>query len=1383
MTASFTGWSKFDYSLPFTRAQTLNVAPGVDLNLSRQVFNAAGTLLRSEYVFYERDPNPLTAAPSDAPNTNRRVVRSRTVFHDDGDNFAGMINSDFDGLGHYRQQQTEGSFPGSNVRTHFANYNPARGTYVVNQGANTGSGFTVFPPGTPWVTETMTFTSDSEGGATARTELCYAPNSTAVVRQRVHRLDGAAQGAADLVSVYDVDGAGNVISEKSYGGDSQAVLPTGGADLCTMGLPANPKYQIDHTYAFGARATSRYSGTSHFILNQGIDFNTGLVASSTDPPGLLTNFEHDLLGRLTWSKPSQGHGGWTEAVYAPAAGTQRATVTLRHRDNGSKSAPVLQTEFLLFDGFGRIFQEQRQLPSGQVNKRETLYDGAGNKASVSELATGTPSNRTQFLDYDPFGRPGVIRPPDGTGHDVTMTYLGVRQVDRTVKIATSSGSETAATTTEVYDRHGRLLSVTESSGSGGANVTTTYGYDVGNRLSSVSTTAGSTTQNRAFNYDRAGLLTSETHPEKGTSGNGSVTYPQYDARGHVLHKIDGPNDLTFSYDPAERLLQVRDGSNRLLKDFVYASSNGFNDFSQGKLRQAARFNYVTLGGTAFTVQVTETYTYGGHDGRVSQRDTSVITIPAANPTSGTFTQGFSYTALGQVSALDFPVCTHPDCTLPVIFGDVPAGHPDRPEIEAIFPGITAGCGGGNYCPNDSITRGTMAVYLLLGKEGAGYTPPPCTTPMFADVPCSSPFAPWINELARRGITAGCGGGKYCPQNAVTNAEMSVFLLATLLPGFTPPLSCPPFLDVDCASPFAKWIAEEARRGIMPGCGGGLFCPTASTTRAKMAGMITRAFDIPVPRDPHTSRNAHLAYTQGLLTSVTANGTTYGTLSYHPNLLVSQIAHGNGMTETQSNDPNDMRRPAALSASGTFAAWSSGTYAYDGAGNVKAIGTSSFTYDKVSRLLSSSLFDGPSGGGNLKQQSYAFDAFGNLTSITTNGLLRNTPTSATTNRLTGAVSYDASGNLTSWNGAATYEYDAFNQMIHMTSGAEDWAYLYTADDERIWSYDVNRNASRWTLRDLEGKVLREYQNNQGRWGLATDYFYRDSLLLAAETLTGRRHYHLDHLGTPRLITRASGYPAAYHLYYPFGEEATAFNQDTERMKLTGHERDLASPAGAGDDLDYMHARFCSPMTGRFLSTDPADSARRSRPQSWNMYTYALDNPIRYVDPDGQDEREGVLAGVVVNNSSEVIWIAADVGKETFVIPLNPGESSATYFQDADAIVIDPGVVTPQGALLAASIEGESSGAFKIGVSVVEVEDSEPMDLDLDRSLGYLGSYLLGRAGFLDVKAAQQENKDWVIPKDRQAAEKKKEELRKQLEEREKKRNEKKQQSKPKDHYPR
>jgi hypothetical protein len=50
--------------------------------------------------------------------------------------------------------------------------------------------------------------------------------------------------------------------------------------------------------------------------------------------------------------------------------------------------------------------------------------------------------------------------------------------------------------------------------------------------------------------------------------------------------------------------------------------------------------------------------------------------------------------------------------------------------------------------------------------------------MFSDVPASDPFAKWIEQLAREGVTGGCGSGKFCPETAVTRGQMAVFLSKT-----------------------------------------------------------------------------------------------------------------------------------------------------------------------------------------------------------------------------------------------------------------------------------------------------------------------------------------------------------------------------------------------------------------------------------------------------------------------------------------------------------------------------------------------------------------------------------------------------------------------------
>ena len=186
------------------------------------------------------------------------------------------------------------------------------------------------------------------------------------------------------------------------------------------------------------------------------------------------------------------------------------------------------------------------------------------------------------------------------------------------------------------------------------------------------------------------------------------------------------------------------------------------------------------------------------------------------------------------------------------FLDVPYSYWTWRWIEAIEDaGVTTGCGSGNYCPGAPMTRDEMALFLLRAKEGGSYVPPACTTPMFADVPCSSSYAPWINELVRRGVTAGCGGGNYCPGTAVTRSQMAVFLLATLQgPGWTPPAcSTPSFADMPCSSPFAAWVDELARRGVTAGCGGGDYCPNTTINRDQMAVFLSTNFSLPVPPAP------------------------------------------------------------------------------------------------------------------------------------------------------------------------------------------------------------------------------------------------------------------------------------------------------------------------------------------------------------------------------------------------------------------------------------------------------------------------------------------------------------------------------------------------------
>jgi hypothetical protein len=113
-----------------------------------------------------------------------------------------------------------------------------------------------------------------------------------------------------------------------------------------------------------------------------------------------------------------------------------------------------------------------------------------------------------------------------------------------------------------------------------------------------------------------------------------------------------------------------------------------------------------------------------------------------------------------------------------IYGDVTFNQYNAFYIQGITDdGITAGCGNGNYCPDSPNTRAQMSVFIWKGQHGSE-APPACTPAgaVFADVPCDSFAADYIYGLYGEGVTAGCGGGNFCPSANITNGQMSVFIV-------------------------------------------------------------------------------------------------------------------------------------------------------------------------------------------------------------------------------------------------------------------------------------------------------------------------------------------------------------------------------------------------------------------------------------------------------------------------------------------------------------------------------------------------------------------------------------------------------------------------------
>lgn len=177
------------------------------------------------------------------------------------------------------------------------------------------------------------------------------------------------------------------------------------------------------------------------------------------------------------------------------------------------------------------------------------------------------------------------------------------------------------------------------------------------------------------------------------------------------------------------------------------------------------------------------------------------------------------------------------------------GNTHEGNIEAIAGGgVTSGCNvdGTLYCPSDDVTRGQMASFLARA-----FSLPPATKDWFPDDDGTT-HEDNINRIADAGITTGFSDGTYDPNGHVTRAQMGSFIARAMglapIPGDT-------FPDVDGVH--EANINAIADAGVTLGCGGGFYCPNDNVRRDQMASFLARALgldpiDVPPPTTTTTT---------------------------------------------------------------------------------------------------------------------------------------------------------------------------------------------------------------------------------------------------------------------------------------------------------------------------------------------------------------------------------------------------------------------------------------------------------------------------------------------------------------------------------------------------
>jgi all-beta uncharacterized protein/S-layer family protein len=192
------------------------------------------------------------------------------------------------------------------------------------------------------------------------------------------------------------------------------------------------------------------------------------------------------------------------------------------------------------------------------------------------------------------------------------------------------------------------------------------------------------------------------------------------------------------------------------------------------------------------------------------------------------------------------------------FPDVPENHPYYKEIgKLVARGVTLGYGNGDYGPSNPVPREQMATFIVraIGMPN----PPPPLSQRFNDVPPSNIFYAFIEQIAVLNITVGCSSSPplYCPSSNVTHEQMSALILKATGSINPPTPQSPTYNDVQPGHLFYSFIGEYYVRDIWRGgfedwtdvlpvearCTPGNFCPAKNVTRAQMAKILVKAFNL------------------------------------------------------------------------------------------------------------------------------------------------------------------------------------------------------------------------------------------------------------------------------------------------------------------------------------------------------------------------------------------------------------------------------------------------------------------------------------------------------------------------------------------------------------
>lgn len=165
--------------------------------------------------------------------------------------------------------------------------------------------------------------------------------------------------------------------------------------------------------------------------------------------------------------------------------------------------------------------------------------------------------------------------------------------------------------------------------------------------------------------------------------------------------------------------------------------------------------------------------------------------------------------------------------------------------------------------------------------------------------------------------------------------------------------------------------------------------------------------------------------------------------------------------------------------------------------------------------------------------------------------------------------------------------------------------------------------------------------------------------AAQTVT---YYHADALGSTVATSDESGMLLWRKSYDPYGEKLSDGEGVNNSVSYTGDKHDDTT------GLTYMGARYYDPQVGRFMGMDPVGFQDRN-PASFNRYSYANNNPYKYVDPDGEAV---ILATIAIVGLAWSAYDAYQTASDLYNGDISASEAAISIGTDAAIGLVSGGL---------------------------------------------------------------------------------------------------------------